>query len=141
MRLVRVEAQPLRTFGELYVNDVRYCWTLEDTLRPPGVKVPKKTAIPFGIYPVTIGWSPRFQRLMPRVEAVPGFVGILVHNGNTEADTDGCILVGEERTEATIERSRAALRRVMHALNTAKARGERTTLEIVSAEGVHPCPA
>jgi len=54
-----------------------------------------ETAIPAGTYDITIRFSQRFQKLMIAVQDVPGFTGILIHSGNTDANTSGCILVGK----------------------------------------------
>jgi hypothetical protein len=96
------------TIGELYVNGAFFCFTLEDVIRPEGVKIKHETAIPAGKYQVVIAWSNRFQKHMPRLIDVPMFDGILIHSGNTNAHTSGCILVGRKRGEASIAESRAA---------------------------------
>lgn len=57
----------------------------------------KPRAIPAGTYDLDIRTSQRFGRLMPHVENVPGFEGILLHWGNMPKDTEGCLLIGEER--------------------------------------------
>jgi hypothetical protein len=83
------------TIGDLTVpgHDFK-CHTLEDKVRPDGVKVPHETAIPAGRYKVVIDYSNRFKRYMFHVLDVPLFEGIRIHCGNTSADTDGCLLVG-----------------------------------------------
>lgn len=80
---------------------VRACVGLEDRYREPGqVKVPGKTCIPCGRYPLTIERSPRLSEqaghdvFTPRLHDVAGFQGILIHPGNFERDTLGCLLPG-----------------------------------------------
>ena len=83
------------TIGELFVNGEFECYTLEDVVRPLGEKVDGKTAIPTGSYKVVVNWSPRFQKNMPHILDVPGFLGVRIHAGNAAKDTEGCILVGK----------------------------------------------
>ncbi len=71
------------TPGELFVEGLHYCYTLEPD--PP---------IPAGTYDLDVTWSPRFSRLMPEVMNVPGYAGIRIHWGNWAKDTEGCTLVG-----------------------------------------------
>ena len=103
MKLVRTEFKDTQTVGKLYLNGVYFCDTLEDKnrdLNKNGIfdgsekKVYAQTCIPFGQYKVIINQSPRFKRLMPRLLNVPNFDGILIHNGVTEKNSAGCILVG-----------------------------------------------
>ena len=103
MKLVRTEFKDTQTVGKLYLNGVYFCDTLEDKnrdLNKNGIfdegekKVYSETCIPFGQYKVIINQSPRFKRLMPRLLNVHHFDGILIHNGVTEKNSAGCILVG-----------------------------------------------
>lgn len=104
------------TIGELYVDGVFFSYTLEDVLRPEGVKIKHQTAIPAGRYEVIMGWSNRFQKVMPRLQRVPSFEGILIHAGNTKDDTSGCILVGKRRGDNRITESRSAFNRLYNLL-------------------------
>ncbi len=98
LTLKRINFSPVSTIGELSIEDKWECFTLEDCDRalenPENKKIPGQTAIPRGRYQVVITHSNRFGRLMPRLLEVPQFTGILIHPGNTEKDTEGCILTG-----------------------------------------------
>jgi hypothetical protein len=129
----RDDCQPMRTFGRMSINGVPFCETLEDTdrrMEDGGAKVAAKTCIPRGLYPVTLDYSQRFQQVMPHVLDVDGFAGIRIHPGNTEADTEGCILVGRSRGIDRITQSRVTYERLMILLEDAIARGELITLEV-----------
>lgn len=82
------------TLGEMLINGVFHCYTLEDVVRPDGVKVYGQTAIPKGKYKVIISHSNRFNKDLPLLLNVPQFEGIRIHGGNTDKDTLGCILLG-----------------------------------------------
>ena len=59
------------------------------------LKVPKETAIPTGKYEVVMAWSPHYQCDMPHLVNVPGYSGVMIHWGNSDVDTEGCLLMGE----------------------------------------------
>lgn len=103
LALVRTEATADRTMGVLLANGEHFCHVLEDTLRPRGVKVAGVTAIPAGLYRVTLEQSPKFKRIMPTILAVPNFEGVRMHGGNRPEDTEGCPLVAFNRSGLVIQ--------------------------------------
>lgn len=116
--LIRIANRPTYCVGKLYVDGKHVCETLENTDRflddsmslaeIQRRKIPGKTAIPTGIYRLDLDtFSPKFgnssfyRRVcggrLPRLIGVKGYQGILFHCGNVSLDTDGCLLVGENK--------------------------------------------
>lgn len=122
------------TIGKLYVNGEYFCDTLEDRVRtilPNGDgKVKGKTAIPAGEYEVTLTISPKFKRTLPLLHRVPHFSGVRIHSGNTQFDTEGCILVGKNRAVGKVLDSRKWEKALMEVLLAAQAAGDSITIEI-----------
>ena len=143
------------TIGHLYVNGKYVCDTIEDTDRRISdamsaeqvriIKVAGKTAIPWGKYKVTMSvQSPKYSQVpyykrfcngfLPRLRDVKGFEGILIHKGNTEADTSGCVLVGWNRVKGRVVSSTIAWETLMRDyLQPAKHRGEEITITVWAA--------
>lgn len=96
LTVIRKTFTPNSTIGDFLIDGSFHCYTLEDCVRT-GPKVPGATAIPEGRYEVAIDMSTRFQRLMPHILDVPNFSGIRIHKGNTDADTEGCVLLGMDK--------------------------------------------
>jgi hypothetical protein len=128
------------TIGTLYIDGVRFCDTLEDRNRDLNRngkfdngerKVMHQTAIPFGTYRVVVARSPKFGRDLPRLMNVPNFDGILIHRGNTAADTSGCILVGENKVRGKVINSTGYEVELVRRCKAALARGETISIEIV----------
>lgn len=133
MELVRLHFTRAATEGVLYVNGQRQCYTLEDVVRPRGVKVYGKTAIPAGTYRVVVNESQRFHQRMPLLLNVPDFTGVRIHVGNESKDSDGCILVGADPTRPNddwIGRSRIAYTRLLDRIEDAIEKGEEVWLTI-----------
>jgi hypothetical protein len=105
--LKRLAKKDTYTIGKMYLNKGYFCDTIEDKDRGLNqsmsledilkIKVMHQTAIPTGVYKVIVNMSPSKGRLLPRLEDVKGFSGILVHRGNTEDDSSGCIIIGENK--------------------------------------------
>jgi hypothetical protein len=104
--------------GELTIDGLWECYTLEDLERD--IKIKGETAIPKGTYKVIINQSNRFKRLLPLLLNVPEFEGVRIHSGNTNHDTEGCILVGRTRTDDFIGQSRKAFDKLFEKMKKAK---------------------
>ncbi|QOR55542.1 MAG: hypothetical protein UMS36scaffold28_32 [Phage 59_13] len=92
--------------GRLLIDNAFACYTMEDPYRE--IKVQGETCIPFGRYELALIWSDRMQLVIPYLLYVPNFRSIMIHPGNTEADTRGCVLVGKERGPDRVNDSRNA---------------------------------
>jgi hypothetical protein len=99
MQLARFELIPnVRVFGELRVDFLDkdpFCFTCEDP--PRKQKIFGKTGIPAGRYEVLLTWSPKFKRFMLLVDKVPEFVGIRLHGGKNEQNSEGCPILGFQK--------------------------------------------
>jgi hypothetical protein len=118
LELKRLHRTNNSTIGELYVNGVFECYTLEDKERE--VKIKNETAIPKGVYIVGITLSNRFKKMLPILMNVPNFEGVRIHPGNSNHDTEGCILVGTTRSVDFIGNSRKAFNKLFAKMKTAK---------------------
>lgn len=129
------------TIGMLRKDGIFICYTLEDMDRgltdemPLSYikrdKVPGHTAIPKGTYKMLLTWSNRFQQKMPILVNVKGFDGIRIHTGNTDADTEGCILVGMLEGKDRIIHSKLAYAKLLLLLNIAQSKREEVYLTII----------
>ncbi|MFA6688841.1 MAG: DUF5675 family protein [Sphaerochaetaceae bacterium] len=136
LQLFRDIYRPDRTLGKLYMDGHFFCYTLEDTVRPAGVKIPHQTAIPAGIYAVIVTISPRFQKRLPLLLNVPNFGGILMHGGNGPGDTSGCILVAFNCDPVVGKIWNRASEELTRLIDKAFLRGEKCSVEITNAK---PC--
>jgi hypothetical protein len=126
------------TIGKLCIEGIFACSTLEDEVREiPGQsvqswKIAGVTAIPAGIYRVTLEYSHRFGPDTLTLHDVPGFTYIRMHAGNDVTNTEGCILLGMRATDHTLigGTSRPAVQLVKHEVMAAIVRGETVTIEI-----------
>lgn len=116
------------TTGELSINGTFECFVLEDTAR--AVKIHGKTCIPAGKYRVTITHSLRFDRELPLLNDVSGFAGIRIHPGNSDKDTEGCLLPGVTRSKDFVGSSRLAFEGLFAKLKDAVKRSDDIWIEI-----------
>jgi hypothetical protein len=135
--LTRNPTGPASTIGKLVIVGSTFnCLTLEDVDRGltkemsvaqiAAIKIQDRTAIPKGRYQVIIDFSEHFQKAMPLLLNVPGYGGIRIHSGNTDLDTDGCILLGLSRVNADFigssrEAYAAFYQLLSHAINNGEA--------------------
>lgn len=127
LKLVRQWFTDKSTCGELYIdeNPTRFCYTLE----LPNVDGKPGSCIPQGTYPVAYLHSPRFGRNMPHLLDIPSRSNILIHWGNDEQDTEGCILLGREHTQDFISFSKDTWHSFMERFEPVFAEG--VTIEVV----------
>ena len=140
------------TIGKLYVDGEFFCNTLEDKDRGlkntmtlaevKKLKITGTTAIPTGTYSVNMNViSPRYSSKdwyiknchgakMPRLEEVPGFIGILIHPGNTAAETEGCLLVGKNDVKGMVTKSKEYFLQLYNKMYSAYQKGEEITITI-----------
>ena len=112
LRLERLYKGSKYTIGKLYINDEYFCDTIEDIDRGlkssmsieyiKKKKVYAETAIPTGTYKIEMTYSSKFKRILPLLVDVKGFSGIRIHRGNTEKDSSGCIVIGENKVKGRV---------------------------------------
>lgn len=138
LTLKRIALRPTYTIGKLYIDDVYFCDTIEDTVRDTNKsgkfdngeqKIKGKTAIPYGTYEIKWTYSPRFKKYTPQLMNVPSFEGIRVHAGNTSADTEGCLILGENKQVGKVLNSRATINKFYPIIKEACSNGK-VTIEI-----------
>lgn len=140
LTLKRLNLTPNYTEGELYVNGVYFCKTLEDTNRDLNKngqfdnnekKVYGETCIPYGKYKVILSYSPKFKRELPEILEVPDFQGIRIHRGNKISDTLGCVLCGEKIKNGYLSNSTPYEIKLVELFKQAKLRNEESFIEII----------
>lgn len=141
LKLIRKAKKETYTIGDLYVDDVKICNTLEDKDRGlkqtmfldeiKKIKIHSETAIPTGIYTINMNTiSPKYGKIMPRLEKVPGYEGILIHSGNTAIDSAGCILVGDNNQVGRVNNSKATFDKLFKLLEEENKKGNKITISI-----------
>jgi len=121
LTIKRYEFNPDWTISELLLSGVKDGYAVEDELR--AIKKFGETAIPYGKYPLGLRQSPNFSKFFlysdsanvlietkdkskyPQIKDfrnhdliwikdIPEFELVLLHWGNTDDDTNGCLIVG-----------------------------------------------
>ena len=140
------------TISNLTIDGKWFCNVLEDADRGlddsmplakiKELKKPSITAIPKGTYEITLDViSPRFctktfykqvcDGKLPRLLNVKGFEGILIHAGNTDKDTDGCLLVGQNKVKGQVINSQDTFKELYKLLKDKHDKGEKIIIKIL----------
>ena len=151
IRLDRYSDNGNSTLGLFFIDNKFECYTIEDEHRE--IKKRGETRIPEGIYDIRFrevmsGMTQRYREKYSfftwhlQLMNVPGFEYIYIHAGNTEKDTDGCILIGDVANNNQIERgsvaqSRQAFQRVYTKISMAIRNGNNVAINITDKEGQH----
>lgn len=128
------------TIGNLYINGKFFCNTLEDCVRDINkngafdcgeFKIKGHTAIPYGKYEIKITYSPKFKRELPLLLNVPHFEGIRIHRGNTEKDSSGCILPGENKQKGKVLNSTKYELELTKLIKDCNSKNEKVIIKII----------
>ena len=132
LELNRIAKKPLYTIGRLFVDRKYFCDTLEVCCRDldKEEKVMNETAIPEGTYEVIVNVSAKFRRKLPLLLDVPHFSGIRIHRGNTDKDTSGCILVGENKQQGRVINSTGYELKLTEMIEKAMLSGEKIVIQV-----------
>jgi len=116
LALYRQSESAISTQGELFIDGVHGCWTLE---RPgPSVNSPFHR-VQAGTYKISIYNSPHFGRPMPLLRDTPGVSYCEIHWGNVPGASEGCILVGKSKAQDQIFFTRDAFNALYPAIEQA----------------------
>ena len=150
LEVLRFSSQKDSTNGILFdVTDGKrqfLCYTLEDEYRED--KVGGETRIPSGTYEVTLrtvgGFHGRYEKKygemhkgMLWVRDVPNFEYILIHTGNTDEHTAGCLLLGDSQqanfgnSDGFVGSSTQAYKRVYPSIAEALEENEKVTITYI----------
>ena len=113
LTVVRTQFGTDATNGLLFINGIFECYTLEDQYQ--AVKVMHETCIPEGTYDIkfrkTGGFHAKYTERyknahygMLHIQDVPNFTYILIHTGNTDEHTSGCLIVGETQQDLEVSK-------------------------------------
>ena len=147
LRVLRFSSQEDSTSGLLFLEDEFglnfLCYTLEDERR--ALKVKGETRVPQGTYEIKLrtegGFHERYKKRfgalhkgMLHVIDVPNFEYILIHTGNTDEHTAGCLLVGDSQEnnviikDGFIGKSTNAYKRIYKDISKAIINNEKVTI-------------
>ena len=153
LKVLRFSSQEDSTSGLLFLegkNGLEFlCYTLEDERRV--LKVKGETRVPSGTYKIELrtegGFHEKYKKKyggfhkgMLHVTNVPNFEYILIHTGNTDEHTAGCLLVGDSQEnniiikDGFIGKSVNAYKRIYPNISRAINRNEEVTIEYIDLD-------
>lgn len=143
LKVLRFNSAADHTNGLFFIDDSFVCFTLEDEARTK--KVFGETCIPDGIYDVELRnegtfsnrygnkFGRNYHKGMLHIKNVPGFEHILIHIGNTDEDTAGCLLLGLTASGNNfIGDSTAAYKKVYPKVRDAILNKEKVTIDYIT---------
>lgn len=144
LTLQRIYGGKESTIGILSIDGIFSCFTLEDEFRE--VKVKAETRIPSGTYKIILRKEggkhesyklkfPEIHKGMLWLQDIPNFQYVLIHLGNTDKDSEGCILVGDTVTQnitglGSISSSTSAYQRIYPLIAKELEAGAMVTIEV-----------
>ena len=152
LKVIRFSSQSDSPSGLLFdvTDETKFlCYTLEDERREE--KVMGETRIPAGVYSILLrkegGFHGRYTKKygdmhkgMLHVQDVPNFKWILIHTGNTDEHTAGCLILGDSQEnnvlmkDGFIGKSVQAYKRVYPPIAEALEKGEEVTIEYIDLD-------
>ena len=150
LKVLRFSSQEDSTSGLLFeISELGrkfLCYTLEDERRV--LKVKGETRVPAGTYKIKLrkegGFNAKytkkyggFHRGMLHICDVPNFEYILIHTGNTDEHTAGCLLVGDSQEnniiikDGFIGKSGNAYKRIYPAIAKAIEKNKEVTITYI----------
>lgn len=136
------------TNGLMLIDKEFQCYTMEDEFRRD--KVMGETRIPDGIYPVGLriegGFHNKYKskygswhKGMLEIKKVENFKYVLIHIGNDDDDTAGCLLVGSGNNNGAnfINGSEDAYKKIYPKIRNALNRNEKVTIQFATLDNVN----
>ncbi len=153
LKVIRYSSQADSTSGLLFEENelgLKFlCYTLEDEHR--ALKVKGETRIPEGTYEIKLrtegGFHQRYSKKYPdihrgmlHVTDVPGFEYILIHTGNTDEHTAGCLIVGDTQSnngiikDGFVGQSVNAYKRIYPSIARVLEKGDTVTIQYITID-------
>ena len=153
LKVLRFSSQEDSTSGLLFLEtDLGLnflCYTLEDEARV--LKVKGETRVPSGTYKIELrtegGFHNKYKKKyggfhkgMLHITNVPNFEYILIHTGNTDEHSAGCLLVGDSQEnniitkDGFIGKSTNAYKRIYPNISRAIIKNEEVTIEYIDLD-------